>query len=110
MSLGQETDERKSATKHNRGNKAIKQQSNRLKENKVGKIKEIRIMNESVKLHKTLKDQEQQIEYYKQEISNSEKLLDDLQHDSIVMEKTARENYMMKRDNEVVYLIEASEE
>ena len=59
-----------------------------------------------IELHRTLKDQEQQIEYYKQEISNSEKLLDDLQHDSIVMEKTARENYMMKRDNEVIYLIE----
>ncbi len=61
---------------------------------------------EQIKLRRTLKDQEQQIEYYKQEISNSEKLLDDLQHDSIVMEKTARENYMMKRDNEVIYLIE----
>ena len=61
---------------------------------------------EQIKLHRTLKDQEQQIEYYKQEISNSEKLLNDLQHDSIVMEKTARENYMMKRDNEVIYLIE----
>lgn len=64
---------------------------------------------EQIKLHQTLKDQKEQIEYYKQEISNSEKLLNDLQHDSIVMEKTARENYMMKRDNEVVYLIEASE-
>ena len=61
---------------------------------------------EQIKLHQTLKDQKEQIEYYKQEISNSEKLLDDLQHDSIVMEKTARENYMMKRDNEVIYLIE----
>ena len=61
---------------------------------------------EQIKLHRTLKDQKQQIEYYKQEISNSEKLLNDLQHDSIVMEKTARENYMMKRDNEVIYLIE----
>ena len=65
---------------------------------------------EQIKLHRTLKDQEQQIEYYKQEISNSEKLLDDLQHDSIVMEKTARENYMMKRDNEVIYLIEGESE
>ena len=64
---------------------------------------------EQIKLHQTLKDQEQQIEYYKQEITNSEKLLNDLQHDSIVMEKTARENYMMKRDNEVIYLIEESE-
>ena len=61
---------------------------------------------EQIKLHQTLKDQKEQIEYYKQEISNSEKLLDDLQHDSIVMEKTARENYMMKRDDEVVYLLE----
>ena len=65
---------------------------------------------EQIKLHKTLKDQEQQIEYYNQEISKSQQLLDDLQHDSIVMEKTARENYMMKRDNEVIYLIEGESE
>ena len=65
---------------------------------------------EQIKLHKTLKDQKQQIEYYNQEISKSQQLLDDLQHDSIVMEKTARENYMMKRDNEVIYLIEGESE
>ena len=32
-----------------------------------------------IKLHKTLKDQKQQIEYYKKEISDSKELLDKLE-------------------------------
>lgn len=62
-----------------------------------------------IKLHKTLKDQKQQIEYYKKEISDSKELLDKLENDTATMEKVAREQYMMKRDNEVVYLIENQE-
>ena len=62
-----------------------------------------------IKLHKTLKDQKQQIEYYKKEISDSKELLDKLENDTATMEKVAREQYMMKRYNEVVYLIENQE-
>ena len=62
-----------------------------------------------IKLHKTLKDQKQQIEYYKKEISDSKELLDKLENDTATMEKVAREQYMMNRDNEVVYLIENQE-
>lgn len=64
---------------------------------------------EQIKLRKTLKDQKQQIEFYQQEISESKDLLDRLQNDTATMERVAREQYMMKRDNEVVYLIETQE-
>ncbi len=62
-----------------------------------------------IRLDKTLKDQKQQIEFYKQEISDSKELLDKLQNDTATMERVAREQYMMKRDNEVIYLIETQE-
>ena len=62
-----------------------------------------------ISLHKTLADQKQQIEFYKQEISDSKNLLDKLQNDTATMERVAREQYMMKRDNEVIYLIETQE-
>lgn len=61
---------------------------------------------EQHRLRMTLEDNKQQIEYYKQEIANEKQLLDGLQNDTAVMERFARENYMMKRDNEVIYLIE----
>jgi cell division protein FtsB len=64
---------------------------------------------EQIRLRKTLKSQEEQIEFYEKEISDSKELLDKLQNDTATMEKVARENYMMKRDNEVVYLIETQE-
>jgi len=57
-------------------------------------------------LSKTLDDQKQQIEFYEKEISESKQYLHDLQNDTTTMEKVAREQYLMKRDNEVVYLIE----
>ena len=60
-------------------------------------------------LSKTLDDQKQQIEYYQNEISASKEYLDALQNDTATMEKVAREQYLMKRDNEVVYLIETLE-
>ena len=61
---------------------------------------------EQHRLRMTLEDNKQQIEYYKQEIANEKQLLDGLQNDTAVMERFAREHYMMKRDNEVIYLIE----
>ncbi len=64
---------------------------------------------EQIRLHKALKDQKQQIEYYENEISESKEYLNALQNDTATMEKVAREQYMMKRDNEVVYLIETQE-
>ena len=64
---------------------------------------------EQRKLRRTLKDQQQQIEYYEQEISESKELLNRLENDTTTMERMAREQYMMKRDNEVIYLIETQE-
>ena len=64
---------------------------------------------EQIRLHKSLKDQKQQIEYYEQEIKDSKAHLNALQNDTATMEKVAREQYMMKRDNEVVYIIETQE-
>ena len=64
---------------------------------------------EQIRLHKELKDQHQQIEYYENENKDSKAYLDALQNDTATMEKVAREQYMMKRDNEVVYLIETQE-
>ena len=64
---------------------------------------------EQIRIHRTLKDQKQQIEYYEDEISESKEYLNALQNDTATMEKVAREQYMMKRDNEVVYLIDTQE-
>ncbi|MBR1513762.1 MAG: septum formation initiator family protein [Bacteroidales bacterium] len=61
---------------------------------------------EQIKLRKSLKDQQQQIDYYQKEVSESKQYLLDLQNDTSTMEKLAREQYLMKRDNEVIYLIE----
>ena len=64
---------------------------------------------EQMRLKRTLKDQKQQIDFYQQEISESKSLLNRLQNDTATMERVAREQYMMKRDNEVIYLIETQE-
>ena len=64
---------------------------------------------EQIRLHRSLKDQKQQIEYYDKEIKKSKEYLNALQNDTATMEKVAREQYMMKRDNEVVYMIETQE-
>lgn len=64
---------------------------------------------EQMRLSHTLKDQQQQIEFYQKEISESKDLLNRLQNDTATMERVAREQYMMKRDNEVIYLIETQE-
>jgi cell division protein FtsB len=56
-----------------------------------------------------LKDQKQQIEYYEKEVSQNKQYLHDLQNDTNTMEQVAREQYLMKRDNEVIYLIETQE-
>lgn len=64
---------------------------------------------EQIRLKKSLKDQKQQIEYYEKELSESKHYLNALQKDTATMEKVAREQYLMKRDNEVIYLIDTQE-
>jgi len=62
-----------------------------------------------IRMRQTMNDQKQQIEFYEKEIEASQQLLDALQNDTATMERVAREQYMMKRDNEVVYLIDTQE-
>lgn len=50
-----------------------------------------------------------QIEYYENEIKSQQEVLENLHKDSALMERIAREKYMMKRDNEVIYIIETKE-
>lgn len=58
---------------------------------------------------KKLNKAKDQVEYYEKEIKNKQEVLDNLHKDSAMMERIARENYMMKRDNEVIYIIESKE-
>jgi cell division protein FtsB len=62
-----------------------------------------------IRLRRSLDDQKQQIEYYEKEVSQNKQYLQNLQNDTATMEKVAREQYLMKRDNEVIYLIETQE-
>ena len=64
---------------------------------------------EQRRLRRQLDDQKRQIEFYEQENAESKDLLDRLRNDTATMEKVAREHYMMKRDNEVIFLIETQE-
>ena len=58
---------------------------------------------------KKRKEAKNKVEYYEKEIKKQQETLERLQRDSALMEKIAREKYMMKRDNEVIYIIEAKE-
>lgn len=64
---------------------------------------------EQIRLSKSVKDKKQQIEYYEKVVPESKQYLKALNEDSATMEKVAREQYLMKRDNEVVYLIETQQ-
>lgn len=63
-----------------------------------------------IKNYRELKEAKKQLEFYENEIAKEQKFLDSLHKDSIMLERIAREKYMMKRDNEVIYIIEAKED
>lgn len=44
--------------------------------------------------------------YYEQEIDKTKKQLSDLQNNSSAVEKYAREQFLMKRDNEDVFIVD----
>ncbi len=46
-----------------------------------------------------------QKKYYLTEIKNNYKLSAALESDTLLLERIAREKYLMKRDNEIIYLI-----
>lgn len=64
---------------------------------------------EQIRLSKVLDDKKQQIDYYEKLVPESKQYLHDLQNDTATMEKVAREQYLMKRDNEIIYLTETQE-
>jgi cell division protein FtsB len=57
------------------------------------------------RLSATLSDFEDQKEYYLTELEKDSTSLHILEHDKNALEKFAREKYLMKKDNEDVYLI-----
>lgn len=59
-----------------------------------------------LKLSRKLKQLHQQKEYYENEIRSNEKATLELMNDTEQLEKYAREKYLMKKDNEDIYIIE----
>lgn len=59
-----------------------------------------------IKSFRELREAKKQVEFYENEIKEQRDILDNLHRDSALMERIARERYMMKRDNEVIYIIE----
>ena len=52
-----------------------------------------------------LKDLELSKQYYTRQISSEHKELEQLKNDPAILEKYAREKYLMKRDNEDLFII-----
>ncbi|HOW26209.1 MAG TPA: septum formation inhibitor [Bacteroidales bacterium] len=59
-----------------------------------------------IKLSRKLKQLKHQKEYYELEIRNNEKATLELMSDTDQLEKYAREKYLMKKDNEDLFIIE----
>ena len=58
---------------------------------------------------KQLRELEKSAEYYRQEIENTQTELNQLRTDAATLEKYAREKYLMKRDNEDIYVIKPAD-
>jgi len=67
-------------------------------------------MKHQRELRRELKEQEEEISYLKKNIAQYKDSLRMVTEDKEGMERIAREKYFMKRDNEVVYHIEAAKE
>ena len=59
----------------------------------------------NISQNRELKQLEQSRDYYQKQIESTQKELDLLKNDPSVLEKYARERYMMKRDNEDLFII-----
>ncbi len=66
-------------------------------------VNSYRIHNE---LNNEIEDLEASIQYYQEEIAKDKAQLEELNSDPDKLEKFAREQHWMKRDGEVIYLIE----
>lgn len=56
--------------------------------------------------YRKLRKLKKQVEYYDGEIEKQEQTIHDLKSDSALLEKVAREQHMMKRDDEVIYILD----
>jgi cell division protein FtsB len=56
-------------------------------------------------LRKELKELQETKKYYETEIQNNKRAISSLQHDSVALEKFAREKYLMKKNNEEIFLV-----
>ncbi|MBQ8760276.1 MAG: septum formation initiator family protein [Bacteroidales bacterium] len=63
-----------------------------------------------IKNFKKLREAKDKVEFYEKEIQDQHETLEELHKDSVMLERIAREKYMMKRDNEVIYIIQADED
>ncbi|HYC28819.1 MAG TPA: septum formation initiator family protein [Chitinophagaceae bacterium] len=57
-----------------------------------------------------LKDLEKSQQYYQEEIAKTRQELKQLRTDAALLEKYAREKYLMKRDNEDLFLVKTRKE
>jgi cell division protein DivIC len=57
------------------------------------------------KLTSNLNNLKKQKEYYLSEIEQNQSMTHRLNHDTAFIEQFAREKYLLKRDNEVIYVI-----
>ena len=64
---------------------------------------------EQGKSYRKLRKVKKEVEYYNREIEKQEQELNDLKKDSTLLEKVAREQHKMKRDDEVIYILDKKE-
>ena len=64
---------------------------------------------EQGKSYRKLRKVKKQVEYYDHEIEKQEQTLHNLKKDSALLEKVAREQHLMKRDDEVMYILDKKE-
>ncbi len=56
-------------------------------------------------MDKKIKELEKEYNYYSDEIKVNKQIINDLQTNDAYLEKFAREKYLMKKDNEEIFII-----
>lgn len=59
--------------------------------------------------YRKLRKVKKEVEYYDGEIEKSRQELNELKTDTAALEKVAREQHLMKRDDEVIYVLDIKE-
>ena len=59
--------------------------------------------------YRKLRKVKKEVKYYDAEIEKEMQTLNELKTDTALLEKVAREQHLMKRDDEVVYVLEVNE-